>query len=188
MSRAKGLDQGVALRSPMTSTGPDAVMIMDIPFGLGFMRESAFSPFGSPTAFGHYGAGGSVGFGDVEKELGVAYVMNKMDAIPEPVAAAVRDRVGNLTPSALFASAVAPGGLDGLRTMLREAMRRQRPILEIRIPASNGRLLAEVHREGEVLEQRADDDVMVVRARLDERMIGRLRHAGARIIVTSAAA
>ena len=112
----------------------------------------------------------------------MVYVMNKMDAIPEPVAAAVRDRVGNLTPSALFTSAVAPGGLDDLRSMLREAMRRQRPILEIRIPASNGRLLAEVHREGEVLEQRADDDVMVVRARLDERMIGWLRHAGARII------
>ena len=62
-----------------------------------------------------------------------------------------------------------------------------RPVLEIRIPASNGRLLAEVHREGEVLEQRTDEDRMVVRARLDERAIGRLRHAGARITVTAAA-
>lgn len=78
---------GVRLLSPATvanaievrSSGPDAVLIMDIPFGLGFMRDAPFAPFGSTTSFGHYGAGGSVGFADVEKELGVAYVMNKMD-------------------------------------------------------------------------------------------------------------
>ncbi len=125
-------------------------------------------------------------------ELGLSgrpmrYLMNKMDAIPIDELASVRDRVGNLSPDSLFISALEPGGLDPLRTMLREAMRRQRPILEIRIPAANGRLLAEVHREGEVLEQRTDEDVMVVRARLDERAIGRLRHAGARITVTAAA-
>ncbi len=126
-------------------------------------------------------------------ELGLAerpmrYVLNKMDLLPPEEAAAVRDRVSSLSPGALFVSALEPGGLESLRTMLRDAMRRQRPILEIRIPAGDGRLIAEVHREGEVLDQRTDDDVLVVRARLDERTIGRLRHAGARIIVTTAAA
>lgn len=125
-------------------------------------------------------------------ELGLSerplrYVLNKMDALPPEEADALRARVGNLSPDSLFASAVAPGGLDDVRTMLREAMRKQRPLLEIRIPAANGRLLAEVHREGEVLDQRTDDDMMIVRARLDERAIGRLRHAGARITVTAAA-
>jgi CubicO group peptidase (beta-lactamase class C family) len=61
------------------STGPDQVLIFDIPFGLGFMRDSVMSKFGSPTAFGHYGAGGSVGFADHHHELGFGYVMNKMD-------------------------------------------------------------------------------------------------------------
>jgi len=126
-------------------------------------------------------------------ELGLAhrpmrYVMNKMDRLPVEEAQAVRDRVGNLTPGAVFVSAVEQGGLEPLRTVLREALRRQRPILEIRVPAADGRLLAEIHREGEVLDQRADEDVLVVRARLDERAIGRLRHAGARIIVSTAAA
>ncbi len=125
-------------------------------------------------------------------ELGLAerplcYVMNKMDALAPDMAEALRDRVLNLTPGSLFVSAREPGGLDSLRVRLREAIRRQRPVLEIRIPAANGRLLAEVHREGEVLDQRADEDVMIVHARLDERMIGRLRHAGARITVTQAA-
>lgn len=126
-------------------------------------------------------------------ELGLAhrptrYVMNKMDRLPAEEAQAVRDRVGNLSPGAVFVSAVAPGGLEPLRDVLRDSLRRQRPILEIRVPAADGRLLAEIHREGEVLDQRADDDVLVVRARLDERAIGRLRHAGARIVVATAAA
>lgn len=125
-------------------------------------------------------------------DLGLAerplrYVMNKMDALDPEMAEALRDRVHNLSPESLFVSALRPGGLDDLRALLRDAIRRQRPILEIRIPASNGRLLAEVHREGEVLDQRSDEDMMIVRARLDERTIGRLRHAGARITVTQAA-
>ncbi len=120
-------------------------------------------------------------------ERPMRYVMNKMDAIPAEQASAVRDRITNLSPDSLLVSALEPGGLDPLREALREGIRRKRPVLEIRIPHANGRLLAEVHREGEVLDQRADDDVMIVRARLDEKAIGRLRHAGARITVTAAA-
>lgn len=115
------------------------------------------------------------------------YVLNKMDALSPEHAQALRDRVGNLAPDSLFVSALEIGGLDSLRAMMREVLRKQRPILEIRIPASNGRMLAEVHREGEVLDQRTDEDTMIVRARLDEATIGRLRHAGARITVTAAA-
>jgi CubicO group peptidase (beta-lactamase class C family) len=43
------------------------------------MRDAPFAKFGSPTAFGHYGAGGSVGFADPAAGIGFAYVMNKMD-------------------------------------------------------------------------------------------------------------
>ncbi len=114
------------------------------------------------------------------------HVMNKMDALAPEDADALRQRVTNLMPGTLFVSALQDGGLDSLRSALRDALRNQRPLLEIRIPAASGRLLAEVHRDGEVLDQHNEDDVMVVRARLDERTMGRLRHAGARITVTSA--
>ena len=78
---------GVRLLTPETvahaievrSTGPDAVLVFDIPFGLGFMRDSMFAKFGNPASFGHYGAGGSVGFADPANELGFGYVMNKME-------------------------------------------------------------------------------------------------------------
>jgi len=116
-------------------------------------------------------------------ERPLTYVMNKMDAVPEDEAAAVRERVANLMPNSLFVSALAPGGLDALTSSLLSSLRTQRPVLEVQIPAANGRLIAEVHRDGEVLDQRVDEDVLVLKARLDERTIGRLRQAGARIMV-----
>lgn len=125
-------------------------------------------------------------------ELGLAerpmrYVMNKTDAVAPELRTGVRERVANLMPESLFVSAIEPGGLESLRTVLLESIRRQRPVLEVRIPAANGRLIAEVHRDGEVLDQRHDEDLIVLRARLDERAIGRLRQAGVSVTVTQAA-
>jgi CubicO group peptidase (beta-lactamase class C family) len=45
---------------------------------LGFSSASPFAPMGGAGAFGHYGAGGSVGFADPEHRLAGGYVMNKM--------------------------------------------------------------------------------------------------------------
>jgi CubicO group peptidase (beta-lactamase class C family) len=58
--------------------GPDQVMIFPIPFGLGFMTHSDMSPFVGGRSFGHYGAGGSVGFADPDRGIAGGYVMNKM--------------------------------------------------------------------------------------------------------------
>ncbi|MHB1140041.1 MAG: serine hydrolase domain-containing protein [Microthrixaceae bacterium] len=58
--------------------GPDAVLMFPIPFGLGFMRHSDMSPFLGGRGFGHYGAGGSVGFADPDRNLSFGYVMNQM--------------------------------------------------------------------------------------------------------------
>jgi CubicO group peptidase (beta-lactamase class C family) len=57
---------------------PDACLIMPTTFGMGFMVHGPFSLFGGPGSFGHPGAGGSVAFALPEKEIGFAYVMNKM--------------------------------------------------------------------------------------------------------------
>jgi phosphohistidine swiveling domain-containing protein len=42
-------------------------------------------------------------------------------------------------------------------------------------------LLADVHRSGEVLEQRHEGEEMVLRARIDANTLGRLRRAGAMV-------
>jgi GTPase len=48
----------------------------------------------------------------------------------------------------------------------------------LRIPASDGRTLAEVHRLGEVLESREDDGAMLLRARVPKDVANRLTQAG----------
>jgi CubicO group peptidase (beta-lactamase class C family) len=66
--------------SPRVS-GPDRVLLADSSFGLGFMRPSSsyrVPHAGRKTAFGHSGAGGSLGLGDVERGVAMAYVMNRM--------------------------------------------------------------------------------------------------------------
>jgi len=58
--------------------GPDSVLIFPIPFALGFMTHSDMSPFVGGRSFGHYGAGGSVGFADPDRRIAGGYVMNQM--------------------------------------------------------------------------------------------------------------
>ncbi len=46
---------------------------------LGFWSTSPFAPMGGQHTFGHFGAGGSVGFADAEHHVAGGYVMNKMN-------------------------------------------------------------------------------------------------------------
>lgn len=105
-------------------------------------------------------------------------VCNKMDAIPGDEAQGVEERVHNLVPEALFVSAVAPNGLEPLKRTLLTAIRRQRPLVEVHITPTQGAALASLHREGEVVSQRNEGDTLIVTARIDDRLAGRLRQAG----------
>jgi CubicO group peptidase (beta-lactamase class C family) len=72
---------GVARCAEEQSAGPDLVLLTTTRFGLGFMLpqdrpDARFGP--NPGAFGHPGAGGSVGFADPEAGIGFGYVMNRM--------------------------------------------------------------------------------------------------------------
>jgi GTP-binding protein HflX len=86
--------------------------------------------------------------------------------------------VNNLLPDSVFVSAITDGGLEPLKRALLARVREVRPVVDVRVPASAGRILAELHRAGEVLDERVDGDEMVVRARLDAALVGRLRSGG----------
>jgi GTP-binding protein HflX len=145
---------------------------------------------------------------EVLAELGVAetptrYVFNKMDALPPEQREALRARIENLAPGSIFvsareeerlaAAAPPPGaqaaaaprdparGLEPMRAVLREALRAQKPEVELHIPMTHGKLLAEVHRMGEVLSSAPDEDegVMVIRGRFDAAALARLERDGA---------
>jgi GTP-binding protein HflX len=112
-------------------------------------------------------------------EQPVLLVFNKTDLLPEGALLAMQERVTALVPNAIFVSCATPDGLDPLRRALRHAMRGRRPVAEVWLTATDGRLLAEIHAHGEVLDQRQEEEHTVVRARLPEKLRGRLEQAGA---------
>jgi CubicO group peptidase (beta-lactamase class C family) len=60
------------------SAGIDLVLGRPSRFGLGFQLTQAERPLGpNAHSFGHFGAGGSVGFGDRDAGVAFAYVMNR---------------------------------------------------------------------------------------------------------------
>ena len=112
-------------------------------------------------------------------EQPVLLAFNKIDLLSEEALLAMQERVTALVPNAVFVSTETEHGLDPLRRSLRHAMRARRPIAEVWLTPRDGRLLAEIHQHGEVLEQRTEGEQMVIRARLPERLRGRLEQAGA---------
>jgi len=73
-------DEQLRRATTQLTAGPNTVLLdLDIQFGLGFMVRSSLIELGGPRAFGHFGAGGSVGWADPDAELAFGYVMNRMD-------------------------------------------------------------------------------------------------------------
>ena len=61
------------------TSGPNVVIMgIDLQFGLGFMVSSSVINHSGPNSFGHFGAGGSMGWADPDADLAFGYVMNKM--------------------------------------------------------------------------------------------------------------
>src|SRR3954464_8682382 len=108
-------------------------------------------------------------------------VFNKIDLLSEADLLALQERVTALIPSAIFVSSFAEGGLEPLRRALEAATRVKRPVTTIRVSLSDGRTLAEIHKSGEVRGKKVDGDSMLVTARVDDVLAGRLRKAGATV-------
>jgi len=114
----------------------------------------------------------------------VVYVFNKADLLPDAEAflALVRERF----PHSVLASSIPHsafriptlGGVDGLRAVLRTSAQALRPIARIRVPLGDGKLLAALHRDSEVLGELQVDGVVEVTARVQAWMLGKLRRDG----------
>lgn len=120
------------------------------------------------------------------------HVFNKSDLLTDPEA--FRAQVSQRYPDAVLSSVRADGdvrtagttphtprldeGVSTLRATLHDAAQGLRPLARIRVPIADGRLLAELHRDAEVVGQEAVDGVMVVTARVEARLLGKLRRDG----------
>ncbi len=114
----------------------------------------------------------------------VIHVFNKADLLPDRDAflALVREHY----PHAVLTSTLREGGVEDLRRALRTSAQALRPIAEIRLPVSNGKLLAAIHRDAEVMEQVQHNGVVTVTARIEARLLGKLRHEGVEVILGGA--
>jgi len=123
----------------------------------------------------------------VEREVGsmqnkrVIHVFNKADLLPDRDAflGLVRERY----PHAVLTSTVRGGSVEDLRRALRTSAQALRPIAEIRVPISDGKLLATLHRDAEILHQEQTNGVVTLRARIEARLLGRLRQEGVEVVL-----
>ena len=75
------------------------------------------------------------------------------------------------------------GGVERLRDVLRTSAQALRPIARIRVPVEDGKLLAALHRDSEVLDETQVDGVVEVTARVQAWMLGKLRRDGVGVVI-----
>jgi GTPase len=110
------------------------------------------------------------------EEHPMVLVFNKVDRLTHQEEEIWRRRAeSEYEQASVFVSTVEPGGVEPLRMLLRERLRRANPEVKITIPSAEGGILAEIYREGEVLDRHDDGGTVFVRARLPAAMLGRLR-------------
>ncbi len=99
-----------------------------------------------------------IGAGDVPELV----VWNKADRTPEA------ERRAASNPGSVAVSALSGKGIDRLVLTLGDRLQRATTTVDLLVPFDRGDVLARVHREGDVVEERATEGGMAVRARLDE--------------------
>ena len=121
----------------------------------------------------------------VLSELGLAdrpviLVFNKIDAVPD--AAGFTRRVKELYPTAILSSTTRTDRLASLKARLRELDRAGRVTVRVRLGIGDGARLAEVYREGEVLNREQDGDNYELLVRMEPSKVARLRQAGLEVL------
>jgi GTPase len=109
----------------------------------------------------------------------VMLVFNKVDRLPHAEDEAWQLRARALYPGdSVFVSALTEDGLEPLRQALRRYVRARRAEVRVHLPASEGKALAQIYRECEVLDRQDEGEVIHLRARMPRALVGRLRQRG----------
>ena len=70
-----------------------------------------------------------------------------------------------------------------VRDALRTSAQALRPVAQIRVPVADGRLLAALHRDSEVMAEVQVDGVVQVTARVEAWLLGKLRREGVEVVL-----
>lgn len=114
---------------------------------------------------------------DVLHDIGAAghptlLAFNKVDQLTHREEEALRMRAADLFGPHVLTSVRESGGLDALRSALRNRLRAENPTIELAIPVSDGRTLAQAYREAEVLARTDTDTEIRFTARASRALIG----------------
>jgi GTP-binding protein HflX len=90
-------------------------------------------------------------------------VVNKVDAMTEDDVLTLRQAL----PGAVWVSARTGVGIEGLRELVAARLPRPDVEVEVLVPYDRGDLVARVHRDGEVLEERHEESGTRLSARVD---------------------
>lgn len=106
-------------------------------------------------------------------------VFNKIDLLPGDELLALRRRAAAPGSRAtVFTSALRPSTLKPLRSELRDRVRSRLRRVSVEMPAGEGKALAALYEEGEVLSRSQDGQTLTVVAKAPPALIGRLRSRG----------
>ena len=106
-------------------------------------------------------------------------VFNKTDRLTHDEEQALRER--QFAEPSIFVNTIEEGGLEPLRQLLHDEVRKIRPDVELTLSSSQGGLLAEIYREGEVLSREDNGAEIHLRARLPNAALGRLKSRGVKV-------
>ncbi len=106
-------------------------------------------------------------------------VFNKIDLLAGEDLLVLRKRAADPGPArALLASALAPSTLETLKSELRDRIRARLRRVRVELPAAEGRALATLYEEAEVLSRSDEGCTVTVVAKASPALIGRLRSRG----------
>lgn len=105
-----------------------------------------------------------IGAGKVEEVVAI----NKVDLLESP------EQIQKVVPGAVLVSALTGQGVHELLSEISGRLRRRAVLKEISVPLQHGELLAFLHREGEILSERIDEDSINVLVRLEPASLGLL--------------
>ena len=100
-------------------------------------------------------------------EVPVLYAFNKADLAPSEASRLAKSHEG-----AVAFSATTGEGVEELLHTIAARLRALTNVVELSIPFDRGDVLAQVHREGEVLSESSDSDAMHLRVRFDDASLG----------------
>lgn len=105
-----------------------------------------------------------------EKEI---IVFNKIDLAPEEAKSSALRRQ---YPEAVFVSAHSGSGLDTLKEKIYAFVSQNKVLVDLRLPYSEGRLLAKIQEEGTVEEEEYKEHYLQITARVHPKLAGQLKN------------